>query len=271
MNGFRKFFVGLDLNGSRITGLGDPSAPSDAVNLGYLGNSLASLSYKAPAVAAATQNIDIATPPATFDSIAVAANDRILLPRQTDATQNGVWIYRGQGVAMTRATDLDTATELQSAVVVVSRGTATDANGDLLYGDRAWLQRSDNITVGTTPLQWIPLPGRGLPYQAGNGLRLDGNTFSAVPSDGLLVGPGGVRVDPAYVVRKYASDLGALTAGTAVTVTHGLGTTDITAQLRLVSTGEFIDADIVVKDANSVTVTSLVPLPASAARFVAHG
>jgi hypothetical protein len=93
---------------------------------------------------ASTGNIDITggTPATTIDGITIAAGDRVLLKDQSVGSQNGVWIAPAAG-AWTRATDADEATELRTATVTVSEGTA-NATARFVQ-----VNRPTTITVGT--------------------------------------------------------------------------------------------------------------------------
>lgn len=265
----KKLFTGVDLVGQRGVNFGDPVNPGDAVNLQYLANYIRGLRFKDPVRAATTANISLTAPGASIDGVALAAGDRVLVKNQTVSSENGIFVWAGASTTMTRAADADSAAELQSAVVVVSEGTSTDATGALANADRAWLQRTDNITVGTTALQWIPLPGAGTAYTAGNGLGLAGTTFSVVAATGggVTVGASGLALDLAVAVRKYAANIG---GQTGIDVVHGLGTTDVTYSLRENSTGSYVDTDVVVKDANTLTFSFAVAPSAGALRVVVH-
>jgi hypothetical protein len=77
------------------------------------------------AVRVATQsaNVNLASPGANIDGIALAANDRIMINAQTNPVQNGIYIWNGAATAMTRATDADAASELAGALVLVREGS----------------------------------------------------------------------------------------------------------------------------------------------------
>jgi hypothetical protein len=73
-------------------------------------------------------------------------------------------------------------------------------------------------------------------------------------------------------VGKYAADLGALTAGVALTITHNLNTTDVIASFRAAGAGGHeIVMDWEVTDANSIKVTSDLAYSASAIRATVIG
>lgn len=54
---------------------------------------------------ASTGNVTIASPGATIDGITLVAGNRVLLWQQTTNTQNGIYVWNGAAVAMTRAAD----------------------------------------------------------------------------------------------------------------------------------------------------------------------
>lgn len=266
----RKFFYGVDTVGAKVVNLADPTNPGDAVNLQYLANYVRGLRFKDPARAATTANLNLAAPGASIDGVALAVGDRILVKNQTVPSENGLYAWNGANATLTRTQDADTAAELASAVVIVAEGTSTDATGALANADRAWLQRTDAITIGSTALSWIPLPGAGTNYGAGDGLGLSGVTFRVVAAagGGLVVGPSGVGLDTGVAVRKYAANVG---GATSIAVAHALGTTDVTVSVRDNATGELVDPSIVVTDANTVTLGFLTAPAAAAYRVVVHG
>lgn len=99
-------------------------------------------------------NIDLANPGATLDGCtAMAAGDRVLVRKQTDARQNGIYVWNGAASALTRATDADTADEAGPAIVRVTEGTDVG---------RAFRQSAalSAASLDTQTQQWPPLdPG----------------------------------------------------------------------------------------------------------------
>jgi hypothetical protein len=75
---------------------------------------------------------------------------------------------------------------------------------------------------------------------------------------------------------KYAVNNGPLTPASGIvtfTVSHNLGTSDVTAQMRDLSTGALVEADVVITDANTVTIswTSATTVSADSYRVVVTG
>ena len=228
----RKVLNGLDLNSQRLQNLGAASALTDAVNLGQVNNLINGLSWHGAVIAASTGNVALASPGTTLDGITLANGQRILLKNQTDATQNGVYIFNGSASALTRAADGVQGTLNGGAAFYVEAGTTNGDKGFTLTTD-------DPITVGTTALAFSQFSGSGVAYTAGNGLTLSGSTFA---------------IDPTVVARKYAANIGDGSSST-ITVAHNLGTLDVIVQVVLVSTGETIETDTVRTNTNTVALT----------------
>lgn len=55
---------------------------------------------------ATTVNLTLTAPGATIDGVAMVAGDRVLVKDQTTVAQNGIYIWNGAAVAMTRAPDM---------------------------------------------------------------------------------------------------------------------------------------------------------------------
>lgn len=102
---------------------------------------------KTECVAAATGNVIVANPGTSiFDGINASIGNRILLPAQTAGAENGIYVFNGTGVAMTRATDAATATDLALAAVPVAGGSVNI--------NTLWIMLTASPIVGTTPLSW---------------------------------------------------------------------------------------------------------------------
>lgn len=252
-----KVFNGLDLQSQKITNLADPSASTDAVNLQYVQNFVRGIAWKAPVRAASTANITLATPGASIDGVALASGNRVLLKNQTDAGDNGIWVWTGAAAALTRATDADAGSELDpGTAVTVTEGTENE--------DTVWMVISDApITIGTTDQTWGPLGGAAAPYTGGDGIDVTGTEISAVPdpAGGLTVGAAGIAIDDSVVARKYSANIGN-GASTSIVVNHGLGTKDVAVSLRKNSDDAGFITDWVATDTDNVTVTFAVA-PAS--------
>ena len=144
--------VYLPLAGGTMTGLltlsGDPVQNLEAATKQYVDNFLQGLKWKESARVATTANITL-TGLQTIDDITVVAGDRVLVKNQTNASENGIRIAAVG--AWTRSLDADTGTELESATIHVSEGTANS--------DKTYTQTSDNVTLGVTSIVWVEISG----------------------------------------------------------------------------------------------------------------
>lgn len=249
-----KIMNGLDLQAQKIANVADPSSATDAATKQYVDNVARGLAWKIPARVATTANGVLATAFANgqmVDGVTLVTGDRILLKNQTTAAENGIYLVAGAG-APSRAPDADTNGELApGTAVTVTEGTAN--------GDKAFMVISDAaITIGTTSQTWDKLGG-GTPYVAGYGINVSGQTVTAVAaaSGGLVVGAGGIALDPSIAARKVSANIGN-GAATSIVVTHNLGTKDVTVALRENSTDAGFITDWTATDVNSVTLAFAV-------------
>jgi hypothetical protein len=162
----------VSLNAQKITGLATPTDATDATTKAYVDAVTEGLHIHAAAVAATTANVTLASALEngdTLDGITLATNDRILVKNQTTQSENGIYIVQASGQP-TRATDFDTATEVDSGdFIFVSGGTVN--------GNTGWVQTSKPATIGTDPITFSQFSGAGT-YTAGTGLTLTGTVFS---------------------------------------------------------------------------------------------
>jgi hypothetical protein len=246
----RQLRTGADLNNQPLTSVASPTNPTDAATKGYVDNAIAGLAWKQPVRVATTAAGTLASSFAngsTVDGVTLATGNRILIKDQATGSENGIYVVNASG-APTRATDADTTAELNSATVYVIAGTTN--------ADKAFTQTANDPTVGTTALTWAQVGG-GTAYTAGNGLALNGTTFSAVPKSGggIVVDGTGISIDGTYaaLAKRYATTLAA--GGTSTAVTHNLGTTDVHVQVYdVTSTPVLVDVDVTVTSANVVTI-----------------
>ena len=116
------------VTGGSITGLGDPSATSDAATKNYVDQAVAGLRTRIIAEAATTTNVDLTADLQngdTIDGVTLVTGDRVLVKDQTTASQNGLYTVVASGTA-SRDTEHDTIAELSGQMVVVNQGTSND-------------------------------------------------------------------------------------------------------------------------------------------------
>ena len=124
---------------TRTSSVGTPATPNGE-------NSTVAL--KVPVVAATTANITL-NGTQTIDTVAVVANDRVLVKDQTDATENGVYVVSADD--WTRSTDTADVGDLLT-------GTEVRVNGGTQAG-RWYISTTGTITPGTTEVTWAQVTG----------------------------------------------------------------------------------------------------------------
>jgi len=271
----------IDFNTQRGINVGAPVAGTDLARLIDVQSAAAGIDNKPSVRAATTGNVAL-TGTQTIDGIALAAGERVLVKNQTNAVENGSYIVSAG--AWARSSDSITA----NSFWLVEEGTVN--------ADSQWMVSSNGtITLGTTAIN-ISQFGAGATYTAGTGLTLTGSVFSISTGyagqtsittlgtittgtwNGTAVGvafggtgattAAGARTNLGVAKAGFASDLAALTAGTAITVTHNLATADVSINVKEVVSGEYILADVATTGINTVSVRTDVSYAASALRVV---
>jgi len=206
----------LDFGGFKGTNAADPTAAQHLATKAYVDALAQGLSPKEAVRVRVGSNVNTASPGATLDGVTMAAGDRVLLTNQTTASQNGIWVWNGAAVAMTRALDADSEADLLGASVFVLEGTSADT---------LWTLTTDApITVGTTALTWTQFNSAG-DIVGGNGLTKTGNTLD-VNVDGatLEINADAVRVKALGITDAHVAAANKDgVAGTASMRTLGTG------------------------------------------------
>lgn len=242
----------VPMAGFTLTGLSTtPSAAGQAAEyswvIGQVQAAAAGIASKPPVrlVASSNQTLSGLT---AIDGVTPVAGDRILLAGQSTATQNGV--YNAAAGAWVRTTiDGSAPGEIEpGAMWLATEGTSG-------AGTQWRVATTGSIVIGTTALSIVQF-GAGQTYTAGNGVTLTGSAFSvnAAAGGGISVAPGGISVDTTVVARKFATTIGDGTSA-ALTVTHNLGTKNITYTIRNAATDVFVDVDVAAPTVNTATFT----------------
>jgi uncharacterized cupin superfamily protein len=197
----------VDFNSQRITGVSDPTGAQDAATKSYVDAVKTGLDVKDSVKVATTGNITLSGTQ-TIDGVSVAADERVLVKDQTDASENG--IYDCKASAWARSSDFDSNAEVTSgAFTFVEQGTANADAGFVLTTD-------GTITVGTTNLAFTQFSGAGS-VSAGDGLSKSGNTLSAdlKANSGLVISGGEIALD--LDASSISGSLGIADGGTNAT------------------------------------------------------
>ena len=137
----------LDFNSvGRMINLLDGTTPQSPATVAQLNRAIEGLSPKDSARVSTQGNLNLLSPGANVDGIVMAPNDRVLVRAQTTMSENGIYIWNGSAVAMTRALDGNTSDELESAILTIDEGTS---NGT------TWRQTSVNFVLGSGTIQFV--------------------------------------------------------------------------------------------------------------------
>ena len=220
----------VDVDSSKIINVGEPTAAQDAATKSYVDATSSGLDVKSScrlatnaALAAVTYANGSSGVGATLtadangalsvDSVAVVADDRILVKDQAATLQNGIYKVTATGAVgavfvLTRTTDFDDSTNISSgAFTFVEVGTVNADNGYVMTTD-------GTITPGTTAIVWSQFSGAGM-VLAGDGLAKSGNTLSVVVDDSSIeIAADTLKIKSTYVGQTSLTTLG--TVGTGV-------------------------------------------------------
>lgn len=275
----------VTMAGQRLTNLGTPVSDTDAANKRYVDDARAGIAVKDPVRIVVTSSISINAPGATLDGVNLSPGDRILLAGQNDARENGIYVWQGATTPLIRAPDADAIGEIvDGTLVAVAEGTNEGTQ---------WIQTATpSGAPGNWNQVWTKFSTGGQTYTAGNGLQLDGATFSvkaadssiSVSSSGVSVGlvpvsKGGTGATTAAGARAnletvgvYTALLPALSAGVWTQVTHNLNTSNpLEPTFQIVSTGEIVKLDSRVVSASTIEVMAHVDVAANTIRVTVVG
>lgn len=145
--------VGDTMTGALILS-GDPVQALQAATKQYVDNLVNGAKWKASVKASSygNGNIDIASAPASLDSVAGANGDRWLLAAQTAPAENGIYQFNGTGQPLTRTADADSWTELVSAATRVEEGST---NAEKTFISTV----NQGGTLGVTAVTWVDFGG----------------------------------------------------------------------------------------------------------------
>lgn len=130
---------------------------------------------------ASTENVSVASAPASIDGVTLVSGEYVLLKNQTAAAENGVWRFNGSGSALTRHADLDAGAEFVNGhLVAVDEGTV---NADTLWK----LTTDGTITVGTTALAYTQTGVYGQLYETNRVAEFTTTSATFVAVTGLAI------------------------------------------------------------------------------------
>lgn len=252
-------------NTSKISNLADGVSPQDAVTMAQLNAAIEGLAWKDNARTAATVNVNLAAPGASIGGVALAANDRVLAMAQTAPAENGIYIFNGSAVAMTRSLDANTFAELESAVVTVDEGASAGST---------FRQSAVNGTLGSTAIVWASF-GTSAPAATTATPGIAALATQAEVDAGLvsnkIVTPETLKAF-ASAAKRFATNIGDASA-TMFLINHNLNTFDVVVNVFLNSgSRDTVLCDVKRNTVNQVQIGPLnMTIGANAYRVVIVG
>lgn len=231
-------------NSGKIINLPDGVQPQDAATVGQLKAAIEGLAQKDDVRVRTASNISLASPGASLDGVTMVLNDRVLVAGQTAGAENGIYLWNGAAVPMTRAADASTGAELLSALVPVAEGTSAGTS---------WRQTAVNITLGTTAILFVAFGTVSAPASestAGIAEVATQSETDAGTDDTRFVSPAKLA-NWAGRPRRLTQTIGDGTA-TQFTITHNFNSRDVDVVVRRTS-GNF---DAVIVDVDYPTVNT---------------
>lgn len=243
----KPILVDYDFGGAaRITGLLDPSGAQDAATKAYVDAALEGLAWKDNARVSTASNISIASPGATLDGVTMAANDRVLVRGQTSQPENGIYIWNGAAVAMTRAADASTVAELRSAVITIDEGTSAGST---------FRQSTVSGVIGTANIVWGSF-GTSAPAASetvAGILELATQAETDAGTDDLRAVTPLKLASWSGRLRRFPQTIGDGSA-TSIIVTHNLNTRDVHAEVwQATGTFDKVDCEMELTSVNQIT------------------
>jgi hypothetical protein len=203
-----------------LTLTGNPTNPTDVVNLQYVNGLINGLDWKNSVRAATTANITLSGTQ-TIDGVSLVVGNRVLVKNQTTGSQNGYYLVASG--AWTRTADLAAGFSAANVTTWVEEGT--------INGDSTWTCTSDvgSDIVGTSSLIFTQTSGTGQ-ITAGAGLTKTGNVIDVVAGDqSINVQPDSiaVRVDNSTIETNVSNGIQVKAGGITATQINSsaLGTT----------------------------------------------
>jgi hypothetical protein len=245
----KKIFTDFDFQGtSRPVNLPSPQAAGDAVPRSYVDSAVEGLAWKDSCRVATQANLSIASPGATIDGVTMASQDRVLVRAQTAGAENGIYIWNGAAVAMTRSLDANTFDELEQATVSLEEGTSAGTT---------YRQTAVNGTLGTTAVAWTVF-GTSAPSAS----ETTSGVAELATQPEVDEGTDDVRIITPLKLKNYAGRLKKVSANigdgsaTTYTVTHNLNSRDVIVRV-FPNSGQYDDVEVDVQR-TSVNAVALV-------------
>ena len=249
----------LDFGNTRkIINLPDGVNPQDPATVSQLNAAVEGIAWKDSVRVSTQANLTLASPGATIDGITMVSNDRVLVRAQTAGAENGIYIWNGAAVPMTRSLDASTAAELEQAVTTVEEGTNAGTS---------YRQTVVNATLGTTTLTWTVFgQSAAAASETSSGiLELATQAETDAGTDDVRAVTPLKLATSIFASKKYATNIGDGSA-TSYVVTHNLGTRDVDVSVYR-NSGNYDEVLVEIQRTSINTITILFDTAPAAAAY----
>jgi peptidyl-tRNA hydrolase len=206
----------VSVSGGSITGLGSPSASSDAATKNYVDQAVAGLRTRIIAECATTANVNLTNgleAGDTIDGVTLVAGDRVLVKDQSTASENGLYLAVSSGAA-SRDPEHDTIAELSGGMVVVNQGSTND--------NKIFLCTTDNTgSVGSTSITYSQVTPQNNGTVTSVGIA-DGGSSEFTVGSSPVTSSGNITLTVNSIAHTKISGL-----GTAATQTVGTSANNV--------------------------------------------
>lgn len=148
------------------------SADDDPATIGHVKILLKGLGVKSPVRVATATNITLTSPGSSIDGVSMSSGESFLVFGQTTASQNGIYIWNGSGVAATRRlTENESVEIVPSMIFLAQEGT---------YAEKMFrLTTNGPITIDSTSLVFTVESTLSAPVPTLSNKNMTGSTTTA--------------------------------------------------------------------------------------------
>lgn len=261
----RKQLADLDFGSvARIRNLPAPVNPDEPVRQQDLNSAVEGLAWKDSCRVATQANLNLASPGASVDGVGLSVGDRVLVKAQSVGAENGIYVWNGAAIAMTRSLDASTADELEQAVTTVEEGTSAGTS---------WRQSVTNFIINVAVITWLQFGASiGAASETSAGIA---EIATQAETDG---GTDNLRFVTPLKLNSWASKTRRAQAtvgdgsGTQFDVTHNFATRDVMVQVFQASGSyEQVDCDVSLPTINTARLNFASAPASNAYRVVVMG
>jgi hypothetical protein len=211
---------------TQVFAVATPTQDYHAATKKYVDGMSQSLDIKRSVKIASTANVSLSAPGASIDGYTLVAGDRILLRKQTNLTENGIYVFNTASTPLVRSTDADNADGEADFTcglfTFVESGTYAGVGFTCTTPDSTQIGGVAAINLGKDAINFTQFSAAGS-YSAGTGLEINGQEIS-IAATGVATGT---------YTQVTVNKQGQVTAASSPTTLAAYGITDAASQSAL--------------------------------------